>query len=186
MQSYRKKLIKIRGQKLLFEILYLIVALAAPLIFTYFYVPTISLDPSALDSITFDSHAILHSNISRTSFGLSLIITVTLVVTNGVKYIKDRLASMPFGITKQVFYFIKGLLMPALLISVFFFLNSFLHGFINGLGVTLFVNAGFLFIANCIVKLFLNYYDYYEAKEIHKTELREALDERDAERDAER
>lgn len=181
MKSYQKKLRKIRGKKLLYEILYLLVAFVAPLIFTYFYVPTITLNPAALSSITFDSQAILRSDISKLTFSLSLIMTVSLVIINGIKYIKDRLTTMPFGITKQLFYFIKGALMPTLLITIFFFLDSFLHGFIKGLGLTLFINAAFLFIGNCVIKLFLNYYDYYEAREMRKVELREALDERDAE-----
>lgn len=182
MKSYQKKLRRIRGKKLLYEILYLLVAFVAPLIFTYFYVPSITLDPSALSSITFDSQAILKSDTSKLTFSLSLIITVTLVIINGVKYIKERLTTMPFGTTKQIFYFVKGALMPTLLVTIFFFINSFLHGFIKGLGVTLFINAAFLFIGNCIIRLVLNYYDYYEAREMRKVELREALDERDADR----
>lgn len=181
MKSYRKKLRKIKGQKILFEILYLLVAFVGPLLFTYFYVPQITLNPGALSSITFNSNAILKSEVSKWTFSLSLIITVVLTVTNGVKYIKDRLTTMPFGITKQIFYFLKGILMPTLLISIYFFLNSFLHGFIKGLGLTLSINALFLFVANCVIKLFLNYYDYYEAREMRKAELREAMDERDEE-----
>lgn len=182
MTSSQKKLIKIRRNKVLFEILYVAIAFAAPLIFTYLYVPTITFDPSALSKITFDSHAILKSDASKISFSLSLIITVFFTVLNSIKYIKDRLISMPFSVSKQVFYFLKGVLIPALLITLNIFLNSFLHGFISGLGVTLTVNAIFLFLANCVIKLFINYFDYEEAKRLRKNELIEAIDEREIER----
>ena len=181
MKSYQKKLIKIRVRKVFFEVLYAVVAFAAPLLFTYLYVPTITLDPSALTSITFNSQAILKSDVSRWSFSLALIITVFFTVLNGVKYIKDRLVAMPFSATKQVFYAIKGALIPALLITIYIFLNSFLYGFINGLGVTLIVNAVFIFTANSIIKLFINYYDYEEAKRMRKNEMIEALEEKESE-----
>lgn len=101
---------------------------------------------------------------------------------NGVKYIKDRIQNMPFSTTKQIFFFLKGALIPALLIGTLIFLQSFLHGFIVGLNLTLIMNAVFLFIANCIIKLFINYYDNAEAVRMRMNETIAALDEREEER----
>lgn len=182
MKSYQKKLQKIRVKKILYEVLYFIFAIVAPVMFVYLYVPTLKLNPEALNSIEWSSEAILKSDISKWSFSLTFIITIAMTIINGVKYIKDRIQNMPFSITKQIFFFLKGALIPALLIGTLVFLQSFLHGFIVGLNLTLIINAAFLFIANCIVKLFINYYDNAEAVRMRMNETIAALDEREEER----
>ena len=183
MKLYRKKLQKIRAKKVIFEILYFVFAVVGPIVFTYSYVPTLTLNPAVLNGIEWTSEAILKSDVSKWSFSITFILTVATTSFNGIKYIKERLNTMPFSVTKQVFFFIKGALIPAALIGILIFLQSFLHGFIVGLNPTLIVNATFIFIANCVIKLFINYYDFAEASRMRKNEMIEALDEREAGRE---
>ena len=147
MNSLKKKLRKIRREKRLFELLYFVFAFVLPVAFTYLYVPTITFNPAALESISFDSHAVLANNVSRVSFSLSLIVTILFVLTNGVKYIKERLQQMPFSGMKQFFYFLKGAMIPFVIIGLDILLESILHGLIRGLQLTLIMNAVFIFIA---------------------------------------
>lgn len=170
MKSYQKNLIKTKLIQFLLTVLYIIVAFVGPIAYAFLRTTTGSITFNF--ALTYTQQALMTEE-SITSLSFTFIFTVAVGILNFSKFIKERIANLMYGFTMQLIYFIKGAALPFALWSLAWYIGSWKDG-----SEAFIVIGLFMFVANCIVKLVLNHFDYLVGKKTRQNEMREVLDER--------